>query len=88
MYDKVSIGVIYPRSNELTIYSVDQKRNKLTLAGSFLYSQYDYELKKTSNHLLAVRTQFRNTITFYSIVDSEALIDNIKHKVSAFIRPK
>ena len=81
MYDKLSLGLIYTNANELTILSYNPKNKTFSAVSSFLFSQYDATLKKLNEHIVAVRTRLRNTITFYSIVDAEALLDNINKHV-------
>jgi len=75
------VGVLYQGFNEITLYGINRKNSQLRVEGSFQYSQYDYELKKTSAYLVGVRTNTRNSLIIYSIGDSEALIDNVVQKV-------
>ncbi len=83
LYDKLSLGVIYQNANELTVLSIDNKKDSFVITSSFQFGQYDATLKKTWGHLLGVRTNVRNTLTFYSIVDAEALIEPMKAHVSS-----
>ncbi len=78
VYDKLSVGLIYSYANELTIHSYDPRKNSLYPIGSFLFGAYDATLKKTWGHLLALRKN--GAITFYSIVDAEALVTGLRAK--------
>lgn len=84
-YNKISIGLVFANANEMTIMSYDNIKDKLTPTSSFLYSLYTSILKKTQDYLISIRTDEKNTVNLFSIVDGEALIENIQNQVMTII---
>jgi hypothetical protein len=81
LYNLLSVGLQYVTSSEITMTRYDKAKKTLIPTGSFLFAPYDSYFVKTYGHVVGVKLRPSRSITFYSIVDSEALVERLDNPV-------